>query len=274
MRKPLVSVIIPAYNEERYLSFCLSSLLGQSFRNFEIILIDDGSTDKTPEIAEKFSVSYFLQDHLGTGKARNLGAKKARGEILVFVDADMIFDTDFLNYLILPIIDGKAIGTFQEEELVANPENIWASCWSYNSDLPAEKRRPGNLPQRSGVFRAILKDDFLRVGGFDSQKGYMDDKSLSEKVGIKSAIAPGSKCYHYNPESLREVFLSSRWIGRSSQFPKNFTSFLRYSLLNSIRIGFRNVLLRKQTIAFLIFKIVYDWGMLTGIFFGRPGGAK
>lgn len=274
MKNPLVSIIIPVYNEEKYLPFCLSSLKEQSFKDFEVIVVDDGSTDRSSSLAQDFGTRVLVQNHQGTGKARNLGAKKAKGKILVFVDADMKFDKDFLKYLIKPILEGKTVGTFQEEELVANSENIWARCWSFNSDLPQERRRPFNLPKKIGVFRAILKEQFSKVGGFNPGKGYMDDGTLAEKLKIQAIMASGSKCYHFNPESLKEIFFSARWIGKSGQFPRNFENLLRYSLLNSLRIGLRNFLIRKLPFRFIIFKIVYDLGMFWGIFFGKKGGAK
>jgi glycosyltransferase involved in cell wall biosynthesis len=274
MKSPSVSIITPVYNEEKYLPFCLSSLKEQSFRDYEVIVIDDGSTDRSSRLAQDFGARVLVQSHQGTGEARNLGAKQARGKILVFVDADMKFDKDFLSYLVKPILEGKTIGTFQEEELVANPENIWARCWSFNSDLPQERRRPVSLPGEIGVFRAILKKQFLKIGGFDPSKGYMDDGTLAEKLKIQATMASGSKCYHFNPETLKEVFFSARWIGRSGQFPQKIENLLRYSFINSLRIGLRNFLIRKQPFRFIIFKIVYDLGMFQGIFFGKKGGAK
>ena len=88
-----ISVIIPTYNEESVILDCLRSLASQSLKDFEIIVVDDGSTDTTVEKLEDVMVLH--QNHLGAGAARNLGAKQAKGDILVFVDADMTFDRNF-----------------------------------------------------------------------------------------------------------------------------------------------------------------------------------
>src|SRR5258708_40324123 len=98
-----VSVIIPVYNEEEVIGECLSSLKKQSAKDFEIIVVDDGSYDSTLEILQAFDVRIFKQNHHGPGVARNLGAKHAKGKILVFVDADMTFDRDFVKNLSKPI---------------------------------------------------------------------------------------------------------------------------------------------------------------------------
>src|SRR3972149_5566353 len=99
-----ISVIIPTYNETSVIGECLRSLSKQSYKDFEIIVVDDGSTDSTFQSASKFQIpnskfQILHGEHLGAGAARNLGASHAKGEILVFVDADMTFDRDFLRNL-------------------------------------------------------------------------------------------------------------------------------------------------------------------------------
>lgn len=221
-----ISIIIPMYNEERYLQRCINSLLNQSLKNFELIFVDDGSTDQGIKIVEDFSkkdnrIKLFKQNHGGPGKARNFGASQAKGEILVLVDADMVFDKDYVKDLVKPILEGKAIGTSHRYEFVANVKNLWARSWSIN-------RIPDSVGKWSGVFRAIRKDKFLEAGGFDSSKGYFDD-DLS-KVGL--ALMVNATCYHNNPETLREVFKHSMWVGGSFyKNKKTLKSYLRtYSL--------------------------------------------
>src|SRR4030067_2885578 len=106
----LISTIIPAYNEEDMIKSCLETLKKQSYSPVEIIVVDDGSLDSTRKIIEDFSsIKLLTQNHKGPGPARNLGASVAKGEILVFVDADMTFDRNFIRDLVKPIIEGKAI---------------------------------------------------------------------------------------------------------------------------------------------------------------------
>ncbi|MBO8852354.1 glycosyltransferase family 2 protein, partial [Staphylococcus aureus] len=83
----------PTYNEEENIRECLRTIFDQSINNYEVIVVDDGSTDKTVDIIKEFkNVKVFSENHKGAGAARNLGAKKANGDIFVFVDADMSFD--------------------------------------------------------------------------------------------------------------------------------------------------------------------------------------
>jgi glycosyltransferase involved in cell wall biosynthesis len=86
---PIVSVIIPAYNAERYLDQALDSVMRQTCQDFECIVVDDGSTDSTPEIlARRERVRVIRQPNQGAGAARNTGMHAARGEFLTFLDAD------------------------------------------------------------------------------------------------------------------------------------------------------------------------------------------
>jgi hypothetical protein len=85
----LVSLVIPAYNKGRFLAEAIDSVLAQSYSNFEIIVVDDGSTDETKEVAGRYSsVNYFFQQNRGVSAARNAGLKQSKGSYVVFLDAD------------------------------------------------------------------------------------------------------------------------------------------------------------------------------------------
>jgi len=273
-----VSVVIPTYNEEDVIADCLESLAKQNFRDFEVIVVDDGSTDKTPSVlsecqnpkslpyrqAGKFQI--LKQDHLGAGAARNFGAKKAKGEILVFVDADMTFEKNFLKKLISPILAGSAKGTFSKDEYVANWENVWARCWNFNEGWIAKRRHRVNYPDTQKVFRAILKKEFDRVGGF-TPGGYTDDYTLSEKLGFYAAATRDAYFYHKNPGSLIEVFKQARWIGKR-RYKLGFVGYVvavvRALLPVSLLVGILKSI-RNREPRFLVFKIIYDLGVTLGI---------
>ena len=209
---PLVSVIIPAYNEEKDIEECIKSLAKQSFKDFDIILVDDGSTDKTISAASKFrKIKILKQNHGGPGAARNLGAKNARGRILVFIDADMHFDEDYIRNLIEPIIKdktGKIIGTTHEHEIATNLKSPW-------SRLYGKVRVSKENAHEVRIFRAIRKDKFLELEGFDPKYGYADDQTFYYKYNIKPTVAENAICYHKNPDTLHATYKQARWIGKS-----------------------------------------------------------
>lgn len=265
MNKQTVSIIVPFYNEEKYLSTCLLSLTQQSYSPLEIIAIDDGSTDKSAEIVTTFpQVRLIKQLHSGPGNARNVGAKQASGDILVFADADMTYDHEYVSQLVAPILTGKSFGTTHIDERVANSENMWAHGWSINAGHVEGMRTPKNLPKHLDIFRALRKKDFMRVGGFDSRKGYFDDATLSEKLNRKSDVVVQPIAYHYNPASMSEVFYSARWIGKSPRIDMSLQNIFRYSVVNSVRNALKKVI-HGAPLSYILFKVVYDTGMLCGI---------
>lgn len=275
-----ISVIIPTYNEEAVISDCILSLSKQTYPDFEIIVVDDGSSDKTLQILSglraKFkNLKVLRQNHKGPGAARNFGAKRAKGEILVFVDADMTFDKDFLNNLTFPIRNGKTKGTFSKEEFVSNWENVWARCWNINEGWEEKRRHPKDYPDFQPVFRAILKEEFDRVGGF-TPGGYDDDWSLSNKLGYKASVAKGAIFYHKNPSSLAEVFGHSKWVGKRKYkmgMLGLLLALIRSSFPVSLVIGFYKAVKSKE-VRFLFFKLVYDLGIFIGILEMIFGGKK
>lgn len=218
-----VSIIIPMYNEQRYIARCLDSLKHQTYKDFEIILIDDGSKDNTVEIAKwyhkDFDLTILQQKNSGPGKARNRWAKEAKGDIIVLVDADMYFDKEFIKRLVTPILEWKEVGTAHGIEKVGNPENIRAKTRCLN--------RIPNPPKRSGVYRAIRRDIFLESWGFDSSKGYFDDNLAYINNGKWALTIMNAICYHNNPSTLGEAFKHSTRVGKSLAQTNELSKYLK-----------------------------------------------
>lgn len=264
----LVSIIIPTYNEEKCIEDCLISLKKQSYPNQEIIVVDDGSTDKSIEIAKKLNVKILTQNHKGPGTARNLGASHATGEVLVFVDSDMTFEKDFIKDLTKPIISGRTIGTFSKNEFVSNYNNPWSVCWNINRNASAKKMLPKNYPDVAPVFRAILKSEFDKVQGFETTGDYTDDWSISEKLNVKSTLAKGATYYHANPASLVEIWQQARWIGKNKfntgNLARKVKSIIIYNLLTSVFVGFVKSF-RYLNPRFIVFKIFYNQAVFLSV---------
>ena len=208
LKNPLVSIVMTIYNEAHCVAEAIDTLLAQSYKHFELVLVNNGSRDKTLEVLNRYRDDarvkiVSLKKNLGPGGGRNAGVKVAAGEIVVFIDAYMVFDKTSIRGLIKPILDGEVVGTTHDTELVKNKQNVWARSLCVN--------RIVGKPLWSGVFRAVLRKKFLAAGGFDPSKGYFDD----EIRGIGKAKVVHAVCYHNNPETLSETFKHSAWVGRS-----------------------------------------------------------
>ena len=259
-----ISVIIPAFNSSATIAKSLQSLLNQSIKASQIIVVNDGSTDKTAKIVKGFNqVKLINQIHQGPGAARNLGAKIAKGKILVFVDADMEFDLDFLAQLTRPIRSKKAKGSWSGNEWVKNWHNVWARCANYNQNRTSSRMTSSYQGQKK-VFRAVLKSEFTKVHGFDNI-GYNDDWTLVNKLGYqpKTTLA---KFYHHHPDSLLKVYKKALWIGKRNYKLKTLGTLIAIFRANtafSVIIGLYKSI-KHLTPAFLPFKLVYDLGIMAG----------
>ena len=110
---PLVSVIIPIYNIEKYVGKCLTSIINQKYNNLEIILIDDGSTDGSSDICKEYKscdkrIRYYRQDNRGVSSARNKGLDISNGEYILFVDGDDFLEIEAIHMLVSMMQDNRA----------------------------------------------------------------------------------------------------------------------------------------------------------------------
>ncbi len=229
----LVSVILPAYNEEKHIGICLDSLLKQSYTPIEIFIVDDESQDKTAEIVRKYApkVKLLQQKHSGPGAAWNLGFKHAKGEILLFWASDHIYGKDYIKDLAEPIIKGEALRTVHAREKVANFDKIWARAWG-SRDF--RKLIEGGKKNASLTARSLYE----KSGGFDPKDGYADDQSLFKKAPVYAKVVD-TEMAHYNPESASETFAQGVWIGSSYKKPilifLSLPFFFLYAILKSIK---------------------------------------
>ncbi|WP_034549659.1 glycosyltransferase [Carnobacterium funditum] len=110
--KPLVSVIVPVYNVEEYIEECLESIINQTYQELEILVIEDGSTDESPQRIQNYlsddRIIFIEQKNKGLSGARNTGMAKATGKYILFVDSDDYIDTNLLSELV-PLMEGKKL---------------------------------------------------------------------------------------------------------------------------------------------------------------------
>jgi glycosyltransferase involved in cell wall biosynthesis len=263
----LVTAIVAAYNEERHIGECVASLLAQRYAPLDILVVDDGSTDGTvASIPAHPRVQILRRAHAGKAKAMNAAVAEARGEVVLFLDGDLVFDPDYVGALVAPILSGEEIGTSHATELVANPQNRWASCLQQRAGLPPDRRlalTDAQVAAGSIIYRAIRRDAFLRVGGFDDI-GYLDDQTLFPKLGRRGRFVREAVCRHYNPERLREVVATGGWGAQSILHLHGRRALLRYlpplSLVRALRTG-----LRTRSASRAAYEFAYEWGVFRGL---------
>lgn len=98
----MISVVVPIYNSSKYLKECIESILNQTFTDFELLLIDDGSSDNSVQICQLFNdkrIHLFCRKHKGVSETRNFGIKKSKGKYICFIDSDDVIDSNYLSIL-------------------------------------------------------------------------------------------------------------------------------------------------------------------------------
>lgn len=174
MNEPLVSVIMPLYNAEKYVGAAIESVTNQSYTNWELIIVNDGSTDNSLEVAKKFEnekIKVFSQENKGASAARNYGYSLSKGEYIKFFDADDLISSEMISS--------------QVELALANPNAIISAKWGrfYNDDLTTFKFSPEECWQDMYPVEWITKSWYK--GTSMTQPGiFLIPKNTIEKQGL------------------------------------------------------------------------------------------
>lgn len=181
MGKGLISIIIPVYNTEKYLKECVESVLAQTYKKIEIILIDDGSTDNSYNICKKLSVNnkeYSIKiihiENSGVSKARNIGIKHAKGEYLCFLDSDDYLDDDYLEIMFNTLNKGKVDIVFSNYKIDYG-----------NKKVIKTQRLPRGIYENQGLMNISIDDGTITGILFGSACTALYKKRIIEEYQIK-----------------------------------------------------------------------------------------
>lgn len=182
---PLISIIVPIYNAELYLNDCLSSIASQTYQNIEVILINDGSTDSSGDIAKQFCNSddrfqLISQSNSGVAAAREKALRLTKGEFIIHTDSDDLMTERAIEYLYKSIIENEsniAVGAYIKQnnsgqEVVLHTLN--------NKHIFTSKILNGEY--RSVLWNKLIKRDLCRNISFEKNINYMEDVLFLSKV--------------------------------------------------------------------------------------------
>jgi glycosyltransferase involved in cell wall biosynthesis len=208
------SLIIPMYNAEKYIVACLKSIAGQSGKNLEVILVDDGSTDNTFQIIQPFAKEFGFKilrrsTNGGAGAARNTGAKEATGDILIFTDADMLLAPTSVASIITHINkpDVDVVCAIYTEELVK--ANFFSHFQNFASIYRHSKL---SVPIFLSFFCAVKKAPFDSVSGYNESIPSYEDIELGHRLidqGYQCEMNDNLKVIHlkhYTHKSLLQEY--------------------------------------------------------------------
>lgn len=194
---PLVSVVIPAYNAERYLSEAIESVLAQDYAPVETIVVDDGSSDGTTAVARSYEVELIAQENAGPAAARNRGFAASRGEIVAFHDSDDLMTSDKLAVQVGELLADPGIGCVLAEQELMIEDDAELPFWAEGSDvptaMPAKPEEPADEPDVHPMTMVVRREVFERVGGFDEEMRAAEDFDWmlrATEAGVEFARLP------------------------------------------------------------------------------------
>lgn len=176
-----ISVVIPAYNEEKYIGRTLESLKKQTLKPYEVIVVNNDSRDKTEEVAKSMGAEVVFEKEKSIGAARKAGFEKAQGDIIATTDADTILPKDWLLRMAKTFLGDSRIvalgGTYKFDSpkhqlTVKLISEIWILCdkiLNFGNNIP-------------GVNMAVKKEAYNKIGGFRKNYNYYEDLDLSLRL--------------------------------------------------------------------------------------------
>lgn len=238
MNVPLFSVIIPTYNREKFLKKAINSVLLQTVNNFELIIIDDGSTDQTKDLIRSIAdhrLKYVFQKHKGVSSARNKGVQTAQGEFIFFLDSDDWFKPNKLEITFNYIKRYPDYKIFHTEE-----------TWYRNQELLNQKkvhRKPTGYVFKKALkiccisisTAAIKKDVFQEIGMFDENLNACEDYDFWLRATAKYKV------------KLIPEFLTEKEGGHADQLSKKYEAMDVFRIYAIKKILTSNTLNTKQT---------------------------
>jgi glycosyltransferase involved in cell wall biosynthesis len=186
--KPIVSVIVPTKNSALTLQKCLENIRQQTATKLEIIVVDNFSSDKTPEIAKRFA-DYLYQLGPERSAQRNFGVKKSKGEYVAIIDSDMYLTPTVINDCVKAMSKNNMAGVIVPEESIG--EGFWAKCKSFERSFYV-----GVSYMEAARF--FKKRDYLLAGGYNEKMVSGEDWDLSQRMSQSHPLGRVNSYIHHD----------------------------------------------------------------------------
>ncbi len=196
------SIIIPCYNSENTIRECINSILldcKNTSHTVEVIAVDDGSTDNTGKILKKYrDIEYIYIENMGPATARNRGAEKAAGEILLFTDSDCIVQPGWIDQMLLPFLQNSNISAVKGAYKTRQNELVAQFCQLEFQERYRYLERQKFIDFVDTYSAAFRRDTFWEIGGFNESFPYPNN----EDVDLSYRMASYSKLMVFNPDAI------------------------------------------------------------------------
>lgn len=200
----MISIIVPVYNVEKYLERCVQSILNQTYKDYEILLIDDGSTDNSGNICEHLAAKYgkirvIHQKNQGLSGARNIGIEESKGKYIAFIDSDDFIDKRYLEILFSNLIkynaDVSCCGHYRTENTMPKEENPVGKDYKFKNDECAVFYLEKEIPS---AWAKLYKRELFSVLRFPVGRIY-EDVAINFRImmQVNKIVYTDKKLYYY-----------------------------------------------------------------------------
>lgn len=232
---PMVSVVICAYNAERTMRECLVSLRGLDYPNYEVIIVDDGSRDRTAEIATDFPEFRLIrQPNKGLSEARNVGLHAALGEIIAYTDSDCVVDPHWLTFMVRAMLE-DGVDACGGPNHAPHEKGRLEGCVAASPGAPCHVLTDEDRAEHlAGCNMAFTKAALLALGGFDPQfTAAGDDVDICWRMlaaGYVLGFSPAAFVWHFRRNTIKAYYRQQRGYGRAeamlySKYAERFNMF-------------------------------------------------
>ena len=243
---PLFSVIVPVYKVEQYLHTCINSVLNQSYKNWELILVDDGSPDDCPQICDEYAakdkrLKVIHKQNGGSSDARNFGIEAAVGKFLLFMDSDDYWDDCFFLYSLSEIINN------QSEIVIVNFG--WVKYF-HNSKLFVEDKRNYTINRdeqenNNQFISKLVENDLFTASAWNKciKRQFVVENNLYFRKGVRSEdidwcgrilfLMPSMTCYNKKPYVYRQQVSGSITASVNISHIRDIIQMIRFAQYNS-----------------------------------------
>ncbi|HEY1260465.1 MAG TPA: glycosyltransferase [Stellaceae bacterium] len=219
-RHPRVSVVVCAYNAERTMAQCLASLAVLNYPDYEVIVVNDGSRDRTLEIAESFGCCRIIsQPNKGLSAARNVGAEAATGEVVAYTDSDCVADPDWLNYLVAKM-EANGLAACGGPNFPPPEESLVPAAVAVSPGGPTHVLIGDEVAEHiAGCNMAFRREALLALGGFDPvYRAAGDDVDICwrfQDAGYVIGFSPAAVVWHFRRNTVKAYCRQQQGYGKA-----------------------------------------------------------
>jgi len=212
MKSPKISIVVPVYNGEKTLQECLKSIINQTYKNYEVLVVDNNCNDRTKEIINEFKkknkrVKYVFEARISRGAARNTGEKKAKGSIILMTDSDCIVPRNWIREMVEPILKGETAVQGIKKSI---NKNYWTSHVEEEKKRITKQRLKDKKIGLLDTANFLIKKNILKKVGYSNPiMENCNDTELEVRLKLQKipVLLKKTAVIHYEPDSPKNIFL-------------------------------------------------------------------